>query len=256
VCARVCAYARECSFVCLFVFLGSLRAHVRRKARGRDKAREESARRERSGSSKGIPQYSLLLSRVHQGQLLEDPAGVHPPPLPDHVLQAAEHQRVHAAAGHVHLEEVLLLRGAVRLAARLELPLPEATPGGETFRVGPAYLPAVQAQVAGRVLHHQVRGQRSEAVAVIHYPAAPAAADLQQAVVADLALVQVDDAVVLLVDGPVRRLRGRHQLQQVPGFAHGQQRVGRVHVQVLVLPELGEDAFLGAEGGVLHLADG
>ncbi|KAG7240583.1 hypothetical protein INR49_026732 [Caranx melampygus] len=168
--------------------------------------------------------------------------------------EAAKDQSVHPAAGQVHFEEILLLR-RVRLSPGFELPFPKTAPGCETFRVGPAYLLAAQAQVSHCVLHHQVGRKRSVPVPIVDYPPVATVADLKQAVLADLALVQMNDLVVLLVDGPVGGLRGGHELQQVPRFAHSQQSFGRVHVQVLVLPQLGEDAFLGAERGVFHLID-
>lgn len=176
--------------------------------------------------------------------------------------------RVHLVLTQVHLEIVLLLRGlraGRHLPSRLELPLAEAAPSGEALRVRPADLLALEAQVAAGVLHHQLGHQRAVAVPAIHHPAHVGRARLVQAVLADLALVQVDDLPAAHVDGPVRGGRGRlwrglqaQQLQQVAGLAERGQRRDRVDAQVGALraaAHFGKDAFLAPKGGELSFVE-
>lgn len=112
------------------------------------------------------------------------------------------------------------------------------------------------------VLHHQLCHQGAVAVPAIHHPAHVASARLVQAVLADLALVQVDDLPAAHIDCPVRG-RGRvvgwpqvEQLQQVSRLAEGRQGRDREDAQVPSLgaaADFGEDAFLAAEGRELGL---
>lgn len=89
--------------------------------------------------------------------------------------------------------------------------------------------------MAAGVLHHQLSHQGTVAVPAIHHPAHVGRARLVQAVLADLALAQVDGLPAAHVHGPVRGRRGRlrrglqpQQLQQVAWLAERRQGSDRV----------------------------